>query len=127
MQSASEALVSKCIDRRAKRDGDANEREKENEKLREEKVERFENLTNSELTAFVQTAPALRRPADVARATNWFRRKADTLRKLKLACGRTEISTAFDTVIVQYNSSFTDSPLFTLLFRISELYSCKTQ
>ena len=89
---SNEILVSgKRIARQTKKDEDsANEREKGKEKQKDE-MERFESMTSSELTALVQTATAFRRPGDVARAANWFRRKADTLRKLepsKLACGR---------------------------------------
>lgn len=56
---------------------------REAEKCKEENIEHLENMTSSELISLVQCAPALRRPADVARASDWFRRKADSLRKLE--------------------------------------------
>ena len=43
----------------------------------------FEITTSNELIALLQTAPANRRPAEVARATKWFREKAESLRKLE--------------------------------------------
>ena len=48
-----------------------------------EKMERFEIMTSSELINLVRKAPALRNSFDVTRATNWFRKKANTLHKLE--------------------------------------------
>ena len=49
----------------------------------ESEMEQFEIMTSSELIALVRRAPALRNSFGVARATNWFRKKANTLRKLE--------------------------------------------
>lgn len=88
-EAASEAAVSgkgRVRQEEVRMDGKPNREEKDKskkEKRAEEKAESFENMTHSELIALVQLAPALRHPADVARGANWFRRKADTLRKLE--------------------------------------------
>ena len=58
--------------------------EKDNKIDKEKNLERFENMTNSELITLMQRAPALRDQAEVARAANWVKRKSDTLRNLEL-------------------------------------------